>query len=391
MSELLKEDFDNIFHEISQLTYTILLEFSKFFMSNFSLDKEQFFDEFKYDFDSLHVVTLYKVLKFSSQDFSSESEKERNDILNEIFPSSKGKHQQNQRIDTSNTNYYIQCDRENFRKSISRLNDKYTQRNNSNLDYFNMPDHFEAKMWAEDSIYDLLLRDVPEIRRFLLEDAFIMKNSETFFDSLGLFYKKIESYCGIQKFDLYHHFESDCHIEMFYKSLQKIKLKKRKCKLDAGDVDALIFKLAQLHKVPLILNLYKKEELEELFNVFTSYPQMTNSIVFDTQNLIDLFIVSPDDAIKKWNVLSYIHTFALVSSYPCLTRMLEGKYQKLYKKSPQDILKLIIQSEACTTFFDNYLNEHPHIFKNKKPSNDITMTHFKTLYNIKKEPVRPKN
>lgn len=385
-------NLDSLFEDIASFTHKQLIYFVRPFIQKDSITEFDFFQKFHYNFDSLFAVTLYKTLKFISEELTENIAEAA--IKKHMGAQIAQKYNYSAQDILNNDSIYssIISEKDRTRKFYSRLESSYSARNSEHLKYLQIPNDFSSKLFIEDSNYYSLLQEFPQIKRFLLNENFTMWNTDSFFCDLDNFYKEIEKHDGYYRFALYHHFESDCKIELFYKMLMKIKRDKRKFKWNDKKVQEQIGRLSTLHTVPFcppqakaIVQSYYLE-VENPVHAFLG--NTINEIVFDVDCLIELNEI--DDywkAVFKVQVLNYILNSVVVTVYPLVSQQVLYNYdfKKLSDEERFLIIEKMLSNKMATDFYNDYLSKKVHIATPKNVGKDITLTHFKKIYQINLE------
>ena len=362
------------------------------FVSNWDDPKSSFREIFLYDYTSLFVLTLHKVLKIISENLTDGIDQSQ--IKRQMSTPIYDVNNWNAYQKANNDLIYSSCisEKDRNRKFYQRLDEKYTIRNEEHLRYLSMHEKVSSKLYIEDALYYSLLRDFPLFKRFLLNDKFTMENAITFFDDLERIYEDINENCtGYDRFDLYRHFESDCKIEMYYKLLLKIKINKRKYKLPDDIVKRQLDQLYKLHVVPYIPHTAKSyfEKTYPLFQnpIHELQGNTINDIVFGIDDLLEDWQNDSEDIITKFQILNYIQNTVVATASTFISNHLLSKYDfkkiEPYERFLQ--MRKILSCEKCEKIFSDYLDQHTHIVLCKNITQDITLNHFKRVYNIKKE------
>ena len=184
-----------------------------------------------------------------------------------------------------------------------------------------------------------------------------------------------------------HKLERMSKLEMFYKVLALIKKEKQRLKLPDSSVQIMLHRMDMLHRISG--NKLGHQILHEEIGLPRVYHELLaetpfttiNSIVFNTDSLIDLFISEPRAVYDKLEVLNFICNAVV---YNVCYRVAE----ELSKKRSMEVYELIKDAQDCytaTNFFDEYVDSHNLHNRSKNCSEDITFTHFKTVYVLKKE------
>ena len=246
---------------------------------------------------------------------------------------------------------------------------------------------YTPKILATDSLWYALLSDFPILKRFLYNKEPII--TKKFFEELNLVYDKINTYSGYDRFFLLHKLDMNSKLEMFYKVLSLIKKEKRSKKLPDSDIQEMILEMRNLHLVPynsigFYAVLSSNVTLSEVFHPIMQIPPsqgVINSIVFNTDALIDSYIKEPVKIANFVNILNFIHT--AVVFYLC--EQIENELSFLNTQTSLNLISDIQHCDVATNFFDTYVNTNSLIDFNKDCSRDITFQHFKKVYNIKTE------
>ncbi len=363
-----KSEDDN-FNSLLNATRNALNSVIFAFTDCFKLSKiDEFMQLVKYDYSSLQITSVYNLLNLLGITYS------------ENIP-------QQRAIDNmTDTNSFHSTDEEMNRKRVKRIKASYDKRNISHAAYLNSP-VFSPKILAEDSLWYEILSDFPILKRFLFNEEAIIKKK--FFDDLNLVYKKINTYCGYDRFKLMYKLEVNSKLELFYKILTSIKQKKRRLKLIKSEVENMIDKMYHLHIVPynhpnfFIIASYSDNM--RLFDEILRLPYNTstvNNIVFNVDKLADYYTESPTSTIDIIKVLNFIHN-TVVYHLCCEI----GKELSLSDdQTCFTLIKHIQNCKAATAYFDDYINSNTIVNMHKDCSKDITFTHFKRIYKLKPGP-----
>lgn len=381
-----------LFEYIAALTHEQLIYFIRPFVAKDTITAVDFFEKFHYDFDSLFAVTLYKTLKFISEELTENIAEAA--IKKEIANQHTEKFNYSEQDISNNDNIFsiIMSEKDRTRKFYDRLKSSYYERNGEHLKYLKITNSFSSRLFIEDSNYYLLLQKFPQIKKFLLTEKITRWNTKSFFGDLDNFYKEIELYDGYDKFALYHHFESDCKIELFYRMLMKIKRDKRKYKWNDKKVQEQIGRLSALHTVPFcppqakaIVQSYYLE-VENPVHAFGGHA--VNEIVFDVDVLIELNEIDDYwEALSNLQILNYILNSVVATVSPLVSQLMlyNDDFKKLSAEERFLIIEKMLSNKTATDFYNDYLNKKVHIVTPKNVSKDITLTHFKKIYQIELE------
>lgn len=357
----LSKDYDSIFNDILRETENALQTAIQPFSNYYALETEDFISFLKYDYDTLLAITLYNLLNIIGIKLS----KYFTEI--DIYPN------------MYSYGLASASDMDINRKRLRRIKEQFMNRNEKNLEYFNsQKDYIPETLLSDVKWYDLI-SDYPILKRFLFKDDYVVK--KTFFDDLNDVYNEINQNEGYDRFNLLYKLEVNSKIELFYNVLAKIKKEKRRLKLPDSKVQDIIEQMAFLHTVPITIYEFKdiikySSEISVFNEIMNLSPQerTLNGIVFNINEIADYFVKEPKitiDFIKTLNFISnavVFHLFIRIS----------GEINQ-YK-----VIDNLMHCNSATDFFDNYLNSH-NIYKNDKNcSKDITFTHFKKIYNMKK-------
>ena len=270
-------------------------------------------------------------------------------------------------------------------KRVRRIMTDYVKRNERHAIYLNSPE-YKPTVNAADALWYALISDFPILKRFLHND--FPNISKNFFDELNLIYDKINTYKGYDRFFLLHKTEMMSKLEMFYKVLALIKRDKRSRKLSDHMVQKMLYGMKNLHIVPfnqvgfsLILQGGKlspiyQEIMEQLPSAYT-----INSIVFNTDSLISHYISVPKAVFEVLEILNFIYNAVVFHlSWQIVKELVLPDGNKGF-----ELVKDIQQCRAATDFFDSYVDSNNLVNRKKDCSHDITFTHFKKVYMLKKE------
>ena len=153
-----------------------------------------------------------------------------------------------------------------------------------------------------------------------------------------------------------------------------------------------IGRLSTLHTVPFcppqakaIVQSYYLE-VENPVHAFLG--NTINEIVFDVDCLIELNEI--DDywkAVFKVQVLNYILNSVVVTVYPLVSQQVLYNYdfKKLSDEERFLIIEKMLSNKMATDFYNDYLSKKVHIATPKNVGKDITLTHFKKIYQINLE------
>lgn len=327
---------------------------------------EERLEQLKYDYDSLFTTVVGELLHMLSFIYA-EDMTQKNMI--ETMPC----------VDSREASEY-----ETNRMRVRRIIDSYINRNDEHAEYLNSP-AFEPKANASEALWYNLLSEFPILKRFLHNKEPII--TKKFFDDLNSAYDKIDEYGGYERFFLMHKLERMSKLEMFYKVLALIKKEKQRLKLPDSSVQIMLHRMDMLHRISG--NKLGHQILDEEIGLPRVYHELLaetpfttiNSIVFNTDSLIDLFISEPRAVYDKLEVLNFICNAVV---YNVCYRVEE----ELSKKRSMEVYELIKDAQDCytaTNFFDEYVDSHNLHNRSKNCSEDITFTHFKTVYVLKKE------
>ena len=322
----------------------------------------------KYDYNSLYTTIVYSLLNILSITYT------------ELIPQYKAI----EKMPCIETDEFY--DEGMNRKRVERIKKNFQKRNIEHANYLNSPE-YTPKILATDSLWYALLSDFPILKRFLYNKEPII--TKKFFEELNLVYDKINTYSGYDRFFLLHKLEMNSKLEMFYKVLSLIKKEKRSKKLPDSDIQEMISEMRNLHLVPynsigFYAVLSSNVTLSEVFHPIMQIPPsqgVINSIVFNTDALIDSYIKEPVKIANFVNILNFIHT--AVVFYLC--EQIENELSFLNTQTSLNLISDIQHCDVATNFFDTYVNTNSLIDFNKDCSQDITFQHFKKIYNIKTE------
>ena len=321
----------------------------------------------KYDYESLFTTVVGEVLHMLSFTYT-ENMKECEAIA--TIPI----------VDSNSASQY-----DTNRKRVSRIMDSYIKRNKEHAEYLISPD-FEPQVSAADALWYDLLSEFPILKRFLHNKEPII--TKKFFDDLNLVYDKIDEYGGYEKFFLMHRLEKMSKLEMFYKVLALIKEDKRRRNLSEYDVEILLKGMSNLHLIPYnwygVKNLWLGDSFPPVYNeILLIFPFLNtiSSIVFNTDSLIAYYISKPDDLFDAIEILNLICN-AVILNVCC---KIEEELSPKENMTAFELIKDIQECYTATNFFDEYMDSHNLVNRNKNCSEDITFTHFKRVYMLKKE------
>lgn len=354
------------FISILQATENALKEAMEPFLYYFDFyDINEFMKWAHYDYDTLYTITVYGILNMLSITYSKDIPIKT--IIDNMPP-----------LDTISRE-------EMYRKLISRLKETFSKRNEQHLSYFNQL-HHEPRMMAADALWYDLLSSYPIIKRFLREDEAII--TKKFFGDLNEIYSFINNnYKGYDRFYLRHKLEMSSKLELFYKILCLIKKEKRRLKLSDQKVSQMLEEMYKLHNIPcrcpgieMTLFEYPYIDVYNEILTFQEYERTVNSISFNTNDIAMYYMEDREGAIAWTIFINLIHN-AVVYHLSC---KIEQELALAGNKIGFDLINKIQHCQNATAYFDEFMKSIKTInFENYKE--DITYTHFKKVYHLKRE------
>ena len=329
-----------------------------------------FFELVKYDYDSLFVTTVHGVLDFLVDEYGKNLPKR---VLIENM---------------LHLNFSEATDDARNDKRIDRILEAYNERREKHAEYLNYPDYKPRMLVSDVGFYDVV-SDVSILKRFLFDKEPII--TKKFFDELKQAYEMINGKKGYEKFHIMHKLEKDSKLEMFYKVLSLIKKEKRRLKLNDSDVQKLIEKMQYLHimsceyaEICNIIDYYGNAEIYAEVICSLEGKKTVNNIVFNVDKLVEYYAQSPSGTAVFFWLLNFIHDAVVFH----MSEKIASELLFETDMSGFEFVRSIQLCDASTEFFDNYLNSHNLVNLEKKCGKDITFTHFKKIYNIRREPPR---
>ena len=113
-----------------------------------------------------------------------------------------------------------------------------------------------------------------------------------------------------------------------------------------------------------------------------------NEIVFDVDVLIELNEIDDYwEALSNLQILNYILNSVVATVSPLVSQLMlyNDDFKKLSAEERFLIIEKMLSNKTATDFYNDYLNKKVHIVTPKNVSKDITLTHFKKIYQIELE------